>query len=75
MESGRVMDGLANSKRKKWKTATELFVCDLGCIVLNWKWTRDAKVARLGIQAFLLCLVGLADGFCMHAYKSLNLLN
>ena len=62
MESGRAMVGLANSK---WKMG-ELFVCGLGCIVLNKKWAEDAIVARLSSRVLLLCLPGLANG-SLHA--------
>ena len=62
MESGRIMGGLANSRWKKGKRVTALFVCDLSCIILNYKLAKDATVARLGRCVLLLYLLGLADG-------------
>ena len=72
MESGRDMVGLVYSRWKKGEKVTELFVCGLGCIVLNKKWAKDARVVRLSSWALLLCLPGLADGSlhaCLYALE------
>ena len=66
MESGRVMVRLANSRWKKGERDTELFVCGPGCIVLNYKWAKEARVVRLGNRVLLLYLPGLAYG-SLHA--------